>query len=758
MRRSFTLTACLVGTLLASAAPLAAQQPQPRPAQPQQPAPQPAASQPATSSTQEVTVPGTQLIATPSMVPDTATINNPTLTLADAVRLTMEHDATIKRAQQDLAVAEASVRQSRGAFDPILRISPGYRYNQQELAPGLRQFQVNVRNELRTVADTFDTLNRQIAQQLTQLNPREPFCPAEIGFESSDKTFITDRRDAAELGQVGLTTDFLQPSAIIVLNGVIETSIGPIPIVNICKPASEGGVRTDIFADLWRAVGRINNLGLDAIIDGATKVPQESLNLGFELSEAIATRARLALVRLGAVPDDMVVKSPHFEASLGKRLRNGLTFSIDARLSSTEQNFKDKNLDPTFGGFSQPTTFPSFFSGTLTLPIGKGRGKVSADADERAAIFTASASRDQLRQTVSSEVFRTVLAYYNLVAAQQTQRLLEESSARQNDLVKLTQQLIEADEAPRAELARAQARLAAVTQSLEQARLSTLSSRVALVDAMGVSGADPTTTPVATDTLAPQLPQIPELKALLQLAQAQRRDPIALQALSAASGALAAAANADLKRSINLQVTAGLSTNYESQFFRFLPDEVDPIQSDFKPKPVRDDPVRYFSAHGWLRSLSGQWLPFTSANLTFDLPFGNHAARGRAKQAQAAASRSLVQAADLNRTIAENVTNANGLVRALSQAIREQQQAITFQQQTLEGAMERLKIGDVTLLDTIQTEQDLTQGRIQLVRDQQAYMSALARLKFETGTLIEFRNPTAPTEAIVFGPLERFGH
>jgi outer membrane protein len=168
--------------------------------------------------------------------------------------------------------------------------------------------------------------------------------------------------------------------------------------------------------------------------------------------------------------------------------------------------------------------------------------------------------------------------------------------------------------------------------------------------------------------------------------------------------------------------------------------------------------VRYFSARGWLRSLSGQWLPFTSANLTFDLPFGNHAALGRARQAQASASKSLVQAADLNRTIAENVANANGLVRTLGAAIREHTQAVRFQQQALDGALERLKIGDVTVLDTITTEQDLTQGRLSLVRDQQAYMSALARLKFETGTLIEFRNPTTAQESIVFGPLERFGH
>jgi outer membrane protein TolC len=277
------------------------------------------------------------------------------------------------------------------------------------------------------------------------------------------------------------------------------------------------------------------------------------------------------------------------------------------------------------------------------------------------------------------------------------------------------------------------------------------------VDAIGVTTPDPTAAPVATDALAPELPDLPTLNALLQIAQAQRRDPRALEALSQASGALAAAATADLKRSITLQLTAGLNTQYESEPFRFLPDEVDPIYSDFAPKPVRDDPVRYFSGRGFLRSFGRRWLPFTSANITFDLPFGNHAARGRATQAQASASRSRIQAVDLSRTIAENVTSANGLVRTLGEAIKQHQQAVTFQQQTLDGALERLKIGDLTVIDTITTEEDLTQSRLQLVRDQQAYMSALARLKFETGTLIEFRNPASPAESVVFTPLERFG-
>jgi outer membrane protein TolC len=735
-----------------------AQTPPARPAPaPTAPAPAPTAQAPSAAAGQEITFAGKDLIATPTMVEDTAMLDQPTLTLAEAVRLTMQHDRAIQKAQQALSLAENQLREAKGSFDPVLRISPGYTYNQQQLAPGLRQFEENLRTELRTIADTFDTLNAQIAQQLTQLSPRQPFCPSNLDFQTTDNTFNIDRRDPSELSLVGVTTDFIQPQAIVVLNGVIQTSTGPIPIVNICRPSSDLGLDDSIFSDLWRAIGRINNLGIDAIIDGATKVPNETLNLGFELSEAIATRARLALFRVGAVPDDMVVKSPRLEVSLGKRLRNGITFSLDARLNSTEQNFKDKNLDPTFGGFGQPTVFPSFWSGTITVPFGKGRGKVSADAQERAAQYSAQASRDQLRQTINSEIFRTVLAYYNLVAAQNSVRLLTDSEGRQNSLVQQTNALIAADEAPRAEANRAVARHASVRQSLEQARVSVLSARVALVDAIGMNAPDPTAAPVATDALAPELPDLPALNALLQLAQAQRRDPRALEALAQASGALAAAATSDLKRSITLQLTAGLSTQYESQPFRFLPDEVDPIYSDFAPKPVRDDPVRYFSAYGWTRSLRGQWLPFTSANVTFDLPFGNHAAIGRARQAKAAAARSNIEAVDLNRSIAENVANAAGLVRTLGDAIKSHQQAITFQQQTLDGALERLKIGDVTVIDTLTTEETLTQSRLQMVTDQQAYMSALARLKFETGTLVDFRNPTSPAESVVFTPLERFG-
>jgi outer membrane protein TolC len=311
---------------------------------------------------------------------------------------------------------------------------------------------------------------------------------------------------------------------------------------------------------------------------------------------------------------------------------------------------------------------------------------------------------------------------------------------------------------PRVEITRAQGRLAAVNQSLEQARLSVLSARFALVDAMGVNAGDPANAPVASDSFTTELPDLPPLKTLLQIAASERHDPLALQALADASGALAAAATNDLKRSVNFSITAGLSTMYESPFFRFLPDEQDPIQSDFQTKPTHDTPIRYFSATGFWRSLRGQWLPFTSANITFELPFGNHRALGRARQAQAASQRSLITFHDLNRVIADNVTNASGLVRSLANAIKEHQTAVTFQQQTLDSTLERLKIGDLTVLDTILTEEDLTQDRLRLIRDQQLYLSALARLKFETGTLLEFRDANTPAESAVFSPLERFGH
>ncbi len=211
---------------------------------------------------------------------------------------------------------------------------------------------------------------------------------------------------------------------------------------------------------------------------------------------------------------------------------------------------------------------------------------------------------------------------------------------------------------------------------------------------------------------------------------------------------LARAARVDLRRRFDLSLVGGLSNHYESPFFRFLSDEVDPIYSDFAPKPVHPSAVRFYSPRGFYRSLTGRWEPFLTASFTLDFPLGNASAKGRALQAQAALEDSQVQTGDLERVIREHVLAVAGSVEHAREAVARWEAAVAHNETTLAATLERFATGEVTLIDTLLTEEAVTSDQIQLVRARQALASLLTRLKFETGTLVEFEREGTPGEIV----------
>jgi hypothetical protein len=58
--------------------------------------------------------------------------------------------------------------------------------------------------------------------------------------------------------------------------------------------------------------------------------------------------------------------------------------------------------------------------------------------------------------------------------------------------------------------------------------------------------------------------------------------------------------------------------------------------------------------------------------------------------------------------------------------------------------------GDITLIDTLITEEDLTRERIQLARAMRVYLSLLARLRFEIGDLLRFTDEGTISESVEF--------
>ena len=112
-------------------------------------------------------------------------------------------------------------------------------------------------------------------------------------------------------------------------------------------------------------------------------------------------------------------------------------------------------------------------------------------------------------------------------------------------------------------------------------------------------------------------------------------------------------------------------------------------------------------------------------------------ARGRLAQARANLDRSKISETDIKRNIRVRVRQlSDALERAqaeLAQALR----SLEYLQQTMDASVERYEAGDITLIDTINTEQQLTQAQLAVVGAKQQIIRLVTQLQFESGQLVE---------------------
>src|SRR5688500_9582911 len=104
--------------------------------------------------------------------------------------------------------------------------------------------------------------------------------------------------------------------------------------------------------------------------------------------------------------------------------------------------------------------------------------------------------------------------------------------------------------------------------------------------------------------------------------------------------------------------------------------------------------------------------PSWSIDAFVEKPFGNRAARGRLLQAEALVSQRRISAADLERQIRLGVVRAAAtLAEAIDQLARAEEAAASAEQ-TVQSEIEKLRLGETTLIDSILTEQQRTSAQL----------------------------------------------
>jgi outer membrane protein TolC len=394
-----------------------------------------------------------------------------------------------------------------------------------------------------------------------------------------------------------------------------------------------------------------------------------------------------------------------------KLLRNGITFNPYAQLSRTLDNLSNTS------GVNQATlTF------TINVPLLQGRGRNAVAAQEISAGHNLDAGLLDVNQTVAQLLASTAVQYWNAVAAERNMEIAKASEERGRSYEQNVTTLIEADRVPRGEINQLRANLAQRKANFTAAEQSMMTARLNLTLAMGLRASEAVTMPLTTGALpdwsgpAPSI--TPELmRSFVAKALSRRADLMAADKRIEAAEALLPAAKNQLRRRVDLELSAGYSGLLEN--------------------------TNYFAAFGSpFRNLAG---PNATASIQYSFPQENSAARGALIQAEAARRQSTLARENIERTIANNVVVA--MVNLTKSVVRLQdaREAVKNYLLALNGEQDKYNLGASALIDVLTIEDRLTTASSDEVSAQLDYAVAVENLRFATGTLID---PKASTHSL----------
>jgi outer membrane protein TolC len=292
--------------------------------------------------------------------------------------------------------------------------------------------------------------------------------------------------------------------------------------------------------------------------------------------------------------------------------------------------------------------------------------------------------------------------------------VLQGSSGIQSEILEATRILVDADEVPRATLNRTEARYAQVAGQLAAALQEVTRARSDLANSMGDAPVGLDEMPLAGDPLPPGPGETYDPGAWIDRALQQRDDLEASELATQATQLLEDVARTDLRRRVDLRLNTSFNAFHESF----------------------EDRLYEFDAY-WeavTGKISGPSYGFL---LTFDLPFQNRAAKGRLAQARANTSSSRINTVDLDRQIRLQVTDLTQALEDRRAQLVQLEETVRQNERALESSTALYDAGEITLIDLLTTEEQVTTSRLALV-DLRAEIAILeAQLRFEAGELLE---------------------
>lgn len=402
--------------------------------------------------------------------------------------------------------------------------------------------------------------------------------------------------------------------------------------------------------------------------------------------------------RLGGPSEEVSVLSNSLGVS--KRFRTGLSIEPELELLRTEDA-----ADPAAVNLGT-------LSFTIRQPLLRGRGRTATTAPERSAEREVAASELDVRQTTAERALAVVSQYWLTRAAVLDLEVLRESEERARGLLETTRKLIEADVTPAADLVQVEANVVAKETARIGGERELFEARQALGREIGLERAQIARLPFPSDPFpvvsASAVPPPSESERFVVAALERRADLQATRERLSAAELLRKAAENALKPQLDLIFTpsySGIVQGTDAGSF------ISPL-------------YRNVPGGSSLLSMSLSW------------PTRNSRARGDLLQIDAAREQNALFAELLTRQIGADVPSALDAVARSAQQLERALEAVRLFERAVDNEEKKLRAGTSTLLDVISQRDRLTASRQSQVSAHLALALALARLRFETGTLL----------------------
>jgi outer membrane protein TolC len=392
---------------------------------------------------------------------------------------------------------------------------------------------------------------------------------------------------------------------------------------------------------------------------------------------------------------------------VSKRFRSGLAVQPEVGLLRTQDDGPAANVGTV--------------SFEIRQPLLRGRGRAANAAPELSAEREVAASVLDLRQTTALRAFTIVTQYWETRAAVLNLEILRAAEQSARELLETTRRLIEADVQPAAEVVQVEANLVSQETSRIGGERLLFQSRQDLGREIGLDPARIAELPLPSDPFpvvrSADVPAAAEEGRFVSSALERRSDLLAARERRQGVEVLVRAAGNALKPQLDLVFTpsySGLVEGTEASSF-------------FSPL---------------FRNVPGA---SSSLSLILSWPTLNSRARGDLAQIEASREQAMLLEDLVVRQIGADVPTALDAVRRGAQQLERAAEAVRLFEQAVVNEEKKLRAGSSTLIDVITQRDRLTSARQQQVSAHLALAVALARLRYETGTLPQTEEEAAAT-------------